>query len=86
MSKFVNVSIDALLNTDFYIEVDDNATVSDIETKAKQEVLLPNKYPEILDKFVYDHFHIKINGVDSLLKSWNIKEIKYIINDEGTKA
>lgn len=85
MSKFVNVSVEVLLDTDFYIEVEDNATKENIEYVAKQNTTLPNKYPEILNKFLKERFNLEVKGLDSLLKSWNIKNINYIIN-ESTEA
>ena len=80
MSKYTNIKVDITLNNDFYLEVDDNLTKEQIEELAKKEVTPPNEYPRIIDTFLKQR-GVNIQGIDSMLKSWNIKEIKFIIND-----
>lgn len=81
MSKFVNVTVSTSLSTDFYLEVPDNASEEQIKELAKKEVTLPHKYPEVLYNFIQSRFNLRIGGLDSMLKSWNLDEIEYIIND-----
>lgn len=80
MSKYVNIKVETILTNDFYLEVDDNLTKEQIEELAKKEVTLPNEYPRIIDTFLKQR-GINIQGIDSMLKDWNIKETKFIIND-----
>jgi chorismate mutase len=79
MSKFINITVSASLSTDFLIEVGDNATEEEILEAAKKEVTLPHMYPEVLDKVLKEQMGITVNGIDSLLRSWNIDEVNYII-------
>ena len=80
MSKYVNIKVETILTNDFYLEVDDSASKEEIEKLAIKEVKLPHMYPNIIDNFLKQR-GINIQGIDSMLKDWNIKETKYIIND-----
>lgn len=80
MSKFVNVTVSTSLSTDFYLEVPDDATEDQIKEIASKEVILPHTYPNILDNFLKTKMGIKVQGLDSMLKSWNIDEVEYIID------
>lgn len=80
MSKFVNIAVSASLSTDFYIEVPDNATEEQIRELAEKEVILPHTYPTVLDNFLKTRLRINVQGLDSMLKSWNIDEVEYIID------
>lgn len=80
MSKYVNIKVETILTNDFYLEVDDSTSKEEIEKLAIQEVKLPHTYPNIIDNFLKQR-GINIQGIDSMLKDWNIKETKYIIND-----
>lgn len=77
MSKFVNVKVSATISTDFYLEVNDNSTEDQIIEIAKKEIVLPVKYPEFISSFILKYYGINIKGLDSLLNSWNIDDIKY---------
>lgn len=83
MSKFVNVTVSASLSTDFYIEVPDDATEEQIKELAQKEVILPNKYPQVLDNHLKTRMGINITGIDTLLKSWNVDEVEYIIEKDS---
>lgn len=80
MSKYVNIKVETILTNDFYLEVDDSTSKEEIEKLAIKEVKLPHTYPNIIDNFLKQR-GINIQGIDSMLKDWNIKETKYIIND-----
>lgn len=80
MSKFVNVTVCTSLSTDFYLEVPDNATEEQIRELAEKQVILPHTYPTVLDNFLKTRMGIKVQGLDSMLKSWNIDEVEYIID------
>ena len=80
MSKYVNIKVETILTNDFYLQVDDSASKEEIEKLAIKEVKLPHTYPNIIDNFLKQR-GINIQGIDSMLKDWNIKETKYIIND-----
>ena len=86
MSKFVNVTVSASLSTDFYIEVPDETTEEQIKELAKKEVILPHKYPSYIDNFLNKHLGIKVGGLDSMLKDWNIDELEYIIEDAERRS
>lgn len=81
MNKFVNVQVKALLTTDFLIEVEDSESVESIKKKAEKEVVLPNKYPQVLNKFLKQRMNLEVKGIDSLLQSWIVDNIEYIITD-----
>lgn len=83
MSKYVNVSVSASLSTDFLIEVPDEATEEEIRNLAKDEVVLPTEYPTKIHKFLTQH-GINVGNLDSMLRSWNIDEIEYIIDGGNT--
>ena len=85
MSKYVNVLVSTSLSTDFYIEVPDTATEEQIKELAKKEVILPHKYPEVIDNTI-KQMGIVIRGLDSMLKDWNIDEIEYIIDGGITET
>lgn len=80
MSKFVNVTVCTSLSTDCYLEVPDNATEEQIRELAEKQVILPHTYPTVLDNFLKTRMRIKVQGLDSMLKSWNIDEVEYIID------
>lgn len=81
MSKFVNVTVSASLSTDFYIEVPDEATEEEIKALAEKEVILPHTYPSVLDTFLRTRMGIQIQGIDSMIRSWNTDEIVYIVEN-----
>ena len=83
MSKFVNITVSASLSTDFYIEVPDDATEEQIKELAQKEVILPNKYQQVLDNHLKTRMGINITGIDTLLKSWNVDEVEYIIEKDS---
>lgn len=83
MSKYVNITVSTSLSTDFFIEVPDNATEETIKELAKKEVILPNNYPNVIDNFLRTRMGIQIQGFDSMLRSWDVDELEYIINDES---
>ena len=84
MSKFVNVTVSTSLSTDFYLEVLDDSTEKQIRELAEKQVILPHTYPTILDNFLKTRMGIKVQGLDSMLKSWNVDEVEYIIDRENT--
>ena len=84
MSKYVNITVSTSLSTDFVIEVPDSADESKIREIAEKEVILPHTYPDYLNKFLRTRMGINIQGIDSMLKSWNVDELEYIIDKEGT--
>lgn len=79
MSKYVNVKVSAILSTDFFIEVPDDASEEVIKGLAEKEVVLPHKYPEVLDNLLKTRMGIQVSGIDSMLKSWNIDNVEYNI-------
>lgn len=85
MSKYVNIKVSANLSTDFYLEVSDNATNEQIQKLAKKEIILPTNYPNVIDKILKES-GITVRRLDSILKSWNIDEIKYIIDNENKES
>ena len=84
MSKYVNITVSTSLSTDFVIEVPDSANESKIQELAEKEVILPHTYPDYLNKFLRTRMGINVQGIDSMLKSWNVDELEYIIDKEGT--
>lgn len=80
MSKFVNVTVSTSLSTDFIIEVSDNADEAKIRELAEKEVILPHTYPQVLDSLLKTRMGIQIQGIDSMLRSWNVDEVEYIID------
>lgn len=83
MSKFANVTVSTSLSTDFYLEVPDDATEEQIKELAKKEVTLPHEYPFVLDKFLKSRMGIQVQGLDSMLRSWNVDEIEYIVENNA---
>ena len=81
MSKLVNITVSASISTDFYLEVEDNATEDQIKELAKKEVILPHTYPQYIDNFLKTKLGIRIENLDTMLKSWNIDETEYIITN-----
>ena len=81
MSKLVNIVVSASISTDFYLEVEDNATEDQIKELAHKEVILPHTYPEYIDNFLKTKLGIKVGNLDTMLKSWNIDETEYIITN-----
>ncbi len=86
MSKFVNITVSTSLSTDFFIEVPDNATEAQIRELAEKQVILPHTYPTVLDNFLKTRMGINVQGLDSMLKSWNIDEVEYIIDEGNTSV
>lgn len=80
MGKYINITVSTSLSTDFYIEVPDDATEEQIKELAKKEVILPHTYPEVIDNFLRTRMGIQVQGLDSMLKSWNVDELNYIID------
>ena len=60
MSKYINITVSTSLSTDFFIEVPDDATEETIKEIAKKEVILPHKYPDIIDNFLRTRMGIHI--------------------------
>lgn len=83
MSKYVNITVSTSLSTDFIIEVPDNASVSQIKELAEKEVILPHNYPSFINNILKTRMGIQVNGLDSMLRSWNLDEINYIVDDGG---
>ena len=81
MSKLVNIVVSASISTDFYLEVEDNATEDQIKELAKKEIILPHTYPQYIDNFLKTKLGIRIENLDTMLKSWNIDETEYIITN-----
>lgn len=86
MSKYVNVTVSTSLSTDFFIEVPDNATEEKIRELAEKEVILPHTYPAILDNLLKTSMGIQVRGIDSMLRSWNLDEVEYIIDGDNSKT
>ena len=80
MSKFVNITVSASLSTDFYLEVPDDATEEQIKELAEKEVILPHTYPEVLDNYLRTSLGIRVGGLDSMLRSWNMDDLVYVID------
>lgn len=80
MSKYVNVTVSASISTDFYIEVPDNTSEEKIRELAEKEVILPHTYPNYLNSFLKGRLGINVSGIDSMLKSWNLDEVEYLID------
>lgn len=84
MSKYIQIKVSASVSTDFFIEVADDASAEKVEELAKKEVILPHTYPDVLDKFLKTRMGIQVQGLDSMLRSWNVDEVEYIIeNTDG---
>ena len=81
MSKLVNITVSASISTDFYLEVEDNATEDQIKELAKKEIILPHTYPQYIDNFLKTKLGIRVGNLDTMLKSWNIDETEYIITN-----
>lgn len=84
MSKYVNITDSTSLSTDFVIEVPDSADESKIRELAEKEVILPHTYPDYLNKFLRTRMGINVQGIDSMVKSWNVDELEYIIDEGNT--
>lgn len=82
MSKYINVKVSASVSTDFIIEVPDTTPEEKFQELAEKEVKLPHQYPNILDEFLKTRMGIQVRGLDSMLKAWNLDDIKYIIDNE----
>ena len=80
MSKFVHIDISASISTDFELEVPDNADEAKIRELAEKEVILPHNYPTYLDNFLKTRMGIQVRGIDSMLKSWILDELNYLID------
>lgn len=79
MSKYVNITVSTSLSTDFYLEVPDDATEEQIKELAQKQVILPNDYHKVVDTTLRG-MGIRVQGIDSMLKSWNVDGITYIID------
>lgn len=79
MSKYVNIAVSTSLSTDFTIEVPDNADEVKIKELAQKEVILPHTYPDYINKFLKERFRINVQGIDSMLRSWNVDELEFVI-------
>ena len=80
MSKLVNIVVSASISTDFYLEVEDNATEDQIKELAKKEIILPHTYPQYIDNFLKTTLGIRVGNLDTMLKDWNVDEIEYLID------
>lgn len=78
-TKYVNVTVSTSISTDFILEVPVNTTEEQIKEMAKKEIVLPIDYPKTLDNFLKTKMGITVQGMDSMLRSWNVDEIKYVI-------
>lgn len=85
MSKFVNVTVSASLSTDFYLEVPDDASEEQIRELADNEVILPHKYPQVIDQAI-KRMGIQVRGLDSMLRDWNVDEVEYIIDGDNSET
>ena len=81
MSKYVNITVSTSLSTDFTIEVPDNADEVKIKELAQKEVILPHTYPNYINQFLRSRMGINIQGIDSMLRSWNIDELEFLIDN-----
>ena len=81
MSKYVKIDVSTIVSTDFYIEVPDEASNSEIIELAKKEITLPIHYPHYIDNFLQQR-GIIVQGIDSMLKSWIAEELKFLIDGE----
>lgn len=79
MSRYINITVSTSLSTDFYLEVPDDATEEQIKELAEKEVTLPHRYPYVLDEFLR-RMGVQVTGLDSMLKSWNVDELTYLID------
>ena len=86
MSKMVHIDVSTSLSTDFYIEVPDDADEVKIKELAEKEVIRPHTYPSYIDNFLKKHFNIQIQGIDSMLKSWVLDELNYLIDGGITET
>ena len=78
MSKFVHIDVSASISTDFELEVPDNADEAKIRELAEKEVILPHNYPQYLYENILSRMGIRIH--DSMLKSWILDELNYLID------
>lgn len=79
--KFVNITVSTSLSTDFFIEVDENATEEQIREQAIKEIKLPSDYPKEIENFLKSRMGITVQGLDSMYKNWNVDEVEYIIDN-----
>lgn len=79
--KFVNITVSTSLSTDFFIEVDENATEEQIREQAIKEIKLPSDYPKEIESFLKNRMGITVQGLDSMYKNWNVDEVEYIIDN-----
>ena len=82
MSKYVNVKVSANIDTDFYLEVPDELSEKEIIELAQQQVILPSEYHKVVDSQLR-RMGIMVRGIDSMLKSWNINNINYQIEQSN---
>lgn len=83
--KLVKIDVSTNISTDFYIEVDENATYEEIKEQAEKEIIaLPHQYPIFIDAYLKRNFNITVHGIDSMLKSWISEELKFLIDENET--
>lgn len=85
MSKYVNVTVSASLSTDFFVEVPDDVTEEQVREIAKNEVILPHTYPQVIDNTI-KRMGIVVQGLDSMLKDWNVDKVEYILDGDFDKS
>ena len=78
--KYVHIDVSTLVSTDFYLEVDENASDEEIIAMAKKEITLPHLYPYYLDGYLQNTFNLKVQGIDSMLRSWISDKLNYLID------
>ena len=81
MSKYINVKVSASISTDFIIEVPDDTSKEKIQELAQKEVIPPHQYPTYIDNFLRTRMGINIQGIDSMLKAWDLDDIKYYCDE-----
>lgn len=81
MSKYINITVSTSLSTDFILEVPDDLNDEvKIRELAEREVVLPHNYPSYINNFLRTRMGINVQGIDSMLNSWNIDELTYLID------
>lgn len=80
MSKYVRIDVSTIVSTDFYIEVEDDATDDEIKALATNEITLPHLYPSYIDDWLQKRLNVRVYGIDGMLKSWNSDQLKFLID------
>lgn len=78
--KMINITINANLTTDFYIEVPDDFSDEEIKKLAAEQTVFPHNFPNYLTNLLRSKMGVNINGIDSMFNSWNLDKVEYIIN------